>query len=46
MSNIKVFCRFRPLNQLEPVNYKIEDSTVKIGDLKFTYDRVFDSPTT
>lgn len=47
MSNIRVFCRFRPLNQAEKelLDYKLEDSTVCVGEQKFTYDKTFNCPT-
>ncbi|CAD8194063.1 unnamed protein product [Paramecium octaurelia] len=48
MSNIKVFCRIRPLNQKETslISYIIKEQTMQIGEQKFTFDRILDSNTT
>ncbi|CAK67895.1 unnamed protein product (macronuclear) [Paramecium tetraurelia] len=45
MSNIKVFCRIRPLNQKETslINYNIRDQTMQLGEQKFTFDKILDS---
>ncbi|CAD8211826.1 unnamed protein product [Paramecium pentaurelia] len=47
MSNIKVFCRIRPLNQKETslINYSIRDQTIQLGEQKFTFDKILDSNT-
>ncbi|CAK90997.1 unnamed protein product (macronuclear) [Paramecium tetraurelia] len=48
MSNIKVFCRIRPLNQKETslISYIIREQTLQIGEQKFTFDKILDSNTT
>ncbi|CAD8128108.1 unnamed protein product [Paramecium sonneborni] len=44
MSNIKVFCRIRPLNQRETslIAYNIKDQTLQLGEQKFTFDKILD----
>ena len=43
MSNIKVMCRFRPLNHKEPRDLcaDFDDQTVHVGQQQFNFDKVF-----